>query len=94
MISAILKGIELSIANTNEAYEISKNFVEGLDMTETDVLRKVLEESVPFWIADTPGASNPEAWINMHAILLEMDLLQNPLDVQAAFTNEYTPEND
>ncbi len=94
MISAILKGIELSIANTNEAYEVSKNFVEGLDMTETDVLRNVLEESVPFWIADTPGASNPEAWINMHAILLEMDLLQNPLDVQAAFTNEYLPEND
>jgi NitT/TauT family transport system substrate-binding protein len=94
MVSAILKGIEYSIANTNEAYEISKNFVEGLDMTETDVLRNVLEESVPFWKTDTPGASNPEAWINMHAILLEMDLLQNPLDVQAAFTNEYLPEND
>ncbi len=94
MVSAILKGIEHSIANTNEAYEISKNYVEGLDKTETDVLRNVLEESVPFWKADTPGVSNPEAWINMHAILLEMDLLSNPLDVQAAFTNEYLPEND
>ena len=58
------------------------------------MLRNVLEESVPFWKADTPGVSNPEAWINMHEILLEMDLLSNPLDVQAAFTNEYLPEND
>lgn len=94
MVSAILKGIEHSIANTDEAYEISKKYVEGLDKTETDVLRNVLEESVPFWKADTPGVSNPEAWINMHEILLEMDLLSNPLDVQAAFTNEYLPEND
>jgi len=94
MVSAILKGIEYSIANTSEAYEISKNYVEGLDKTETDVLRNVLEESVPFCKAATPGVSNPEAWINMHAILLEMDLLSNPLDVQAAFTNEYLPEND
>lgn len=94
MVSAILKGIEQSIANTNEAYEISKNFVEGLDKTETDVLRNVLEESVPFWKTDTLGVSDPEAWINMNAILLEMGLLHDSLDVQAAFTNEYLPEND
>jgi NitT/TauT family transport system substrate-binding protein len=91
MNAAILKGIEYSIQNTTEAYEISKKFVEGLDQVETEVLKTVLEESVPFWRSDLPGASNPDAWTNMHDILLEMGLLEFPLTVSDAYTNEFLP---
>jgi NitT/TauT family transport system substrate-binding protein len=94
MNAAILKGIEYSIDNTSDAYEISKKFVEGLDQVDTDVLRDVLNESVSFWVSDHPGASNPDAWTNMHDILLEMGLLEFPLIITDAYTNEFLPEND
>ena len=94
MNAAILQGIDYSIQNTSEAYEISKNHVEGLAQVETDVLQRVLEESVTFWVSDHPGASKPEAWTNMHAILVEMGLLETPLVVTDAYSNEYLPENE
>jgi NitT/TauT family transport system substrate-binding protein len=94
MTTAILRGIDHSISNTSEAYEISKGFVEGLDQVESEVLRDVLEESISFWESDKPGASEPEAWRNMHDILLEMGLLETSLDIQDAYSNEYLERND
>lgn len=94
MNTAILEGIEFSIHNTSDAYEISKGYVEGLDQVETDVMQKVLEESVSFWTSDRPGESKPEAWTNMHEILLEMELLENPLNVTDAYSNDYLPTNE
>ena len=92
MITAILKGIDRAITNTDEAYEISKEFVEGLEQAQSDVLRNVLEESVSFWKTDQPGVSKPDAWTNMHNILLEMGLLESPLNVQDAYSNDYLPD--
>lgn len=92
MITAILKGIDRAITNTDEAYEISKEFVEGLEQAQSDVLRNVLEESVSFWKTDQPGVSKPDAWTNMHNILLEMGLLETPLNVQDAYSNDYLPD--
>lgn len=91
MNKAILNGIEYTEANTDEAYEICKDFVEGLEQAESGVLRTVLDESIPFWKTDQPGQSNPDAWTNMHNILLEMGLLETPLDVEEAYTNDYLP---
>jgi NitT/TauT family transport system substrate-binding protein len=92
MVTAILKGVDRAITNTDEAYEISKEFVEGLDQAQSDVLRNVLEESVSFWETDQPGVSKPDAWTNMHNILLEMGLLETPLNVQDAYSNDYLPD--
>jgi len=38
------------------------------------------------------GYIQPEAWQNMHDVLLKMGLLEAPLDVNQAFTNDYLPE--
>ncbi|MCH7663022.1 MAG: hypothetical protein IH859_04030, partial [Chloroflexi bacterium] len=47
--------------------------------------------SIELWRAERLGFSQPEAWQNMQAVLLSMDLLPNALDLEAAFTNEYLP---
>jgi NitT/TauT family transport system substrate-binding protein len=68
--------------------------VEGLaalSPAEQDTQRAVLAATIEFWRSDRPGYSDPAAWENMHALLLEMGLLADPLDIQQAFTNDYLP---
>jgi NitT/TauT family transport system substrate-binding protein len=37
------------------------------------------------------GYSDPKAWDNMQAVLLDMGLLSQPLDLSKAFSNEFIP---
>lgn len=92
MIAASLKGINDTIADPEGAFEICKQYVEGLEQANQEVLLKVLKASIPFWEIQQLGTSKPEAWENMHAILLEMGLLESVLDVAKAYTNDYLPE--
>ena len=92
MVTAMLKGIEDAIEDPDAAFEISKGFVEGLEKADQAVMLRVLKESTLFWQTDQSGKSNPEAWENMHDILLEMGLLSEELNVEEAFTNEFLPE--
>jgi len=92
MVGAILRGIEDALADPDGAYEISKKYVENLAAADQTVQRQVLQTSTEFWKSDRPGYSEREAWQNMQAMLLQMDLIQNPVDLDAAFTNDFLPE--
>ena len=89
MVQATLRGVADTISDPEEAYEISKKYVENLDQADQTVQRQVLEASIEFWKSDQPGFSDPSAWDNMHALLLEMGLLTQPLEVDKAFTNDF-----
>lgn len=91
MIGAILRGVEDVIADPEAAYEISKGFVEGLEQADRQVLGTVLEKSVEFWKAERLGYSDPESWVNMQNVLLKMDLLSEPLELEAAYSNQFIP---
>ena len=94
MIRATLRGIRETIEDPEAAFEISKQYIEGLDQlspADQDLQRAVLAESIKFWKTDRPGYSDPQAWENMQAVLLEMGLLAEPMDLAAAFTNEFLP---
>ena len=88
----LLKGIQDTTANPDEAYEISKKYVENLAQADETVQKQVLATSIDFWQADNPGYTDPQAWENMQTVLLEMGLLQGPIDLNAAYTNDYLPE--
>lgn len=92
MTSAIWQGIEDSLQDPEHAFEVSKAYVDGLAQADQDVMQRVLAESMEFWRTDQPGYSRPEAWANMEAILREMKLIDGPLQVETAFSNEYLPE--
>jgi NitT/TauT family transport system substrate-binding protein len=94
MLGAVLRGVEQTLADPQAAFEICKKHVEGLaalSEEEQELQRAVLSASIEFWRSDRPGYSDPVAWENMHALLLQMGLLSEPLDLTQAFTNDYLP---
>lgn len=91
MVRAILLGIEDTIENPDEAFEIAKDYVEGLAEADENIQRNVLAASIEYWITDQLGYSDMEAWENMQEVLLDLEFLQEPIDLSQAFTNDYLP---
>ena len=91
MVKATLQGIQYTIDNPDEAYEICKKHVEALSSADEVVQRQVLAESIELWRTEQYGYSEVDAWQNMHDLLLQMGLLTQPLDVSQCFTNEFLP---
>jgi NitT/TauT family transport system substrate-binding protein len=89
---AILRGIRDAIQNPEEAYTISKRYVEALAQADETVQKAVLATSAELWKTDRPGYSDPQAWENMHALLLEMGLIPEAQDVSQAYRNDLLPE--
>jgi NitT/TauT family transport system substrate-binding protein len=91
MVTAMLQGIQYTIDNPDEAFEICKKYVDNLD-SDTAVQKQVLLNSIEQWKADTLGYSNPQAWENMQTIMLEMGLLNQPIDLTQAYSNSFLPQ--
>lgn len=88
-VQATLRGISDTIANPDEAYEISKKYVEGLASADETLQKKILSASIALWQADPPGQSDPQAWENMQSVLMNMGSYSVPLDLSQAFSNDF-----
>ena len=62
MLRASLRGLQDAINDPDEAFEISKKYVEGLGNGDEAVQKQVLAASIELWVADMLGYSQPEAW--------------------------------
>jgi NitT/TauT family transport system substrate-binding protein len=91
MVSALLKGLAETIADPDQAYEISKEYVENLSQADEAIQKEVLARSIELWKAERLGYSDPQAWQNMQDTLIKMNLLTEELDLSKAFTNEFVP---
>jgi NitT/TauT family transport system substrate-binding protein len=89
MNQAILRGLADTIADPEAAYQVSLKYVEGLAQADQVIQKGVLETSIEFWKADQPGFSDPAAWENTQQVLLDMGLLQSPLDLAKVYSNDY-----
>lgn len=89
MVEATLKGIQFTVENPNQAYEISKKFVEGLEDADQEVQMEVLLTSISLYQTDPYGYSDIVAWENMQDVLLSMDLMKKEIDLEEAYTNEF-----
>lgn len=88
---ALLRGLADTLANPEEAYEICKAYVDNLTAADEAVQKAVLATSIELWQAEVPGASDPQAWQNLQAMLLAMGLLTEPQNLDAVYSNEYLP---
>ncbi len=92
MVAALAEALGYTIDHPDEAFEISKQFVEGLsDPQVAATARQVLARSIDLWRADRLGETRLESWEAMQEVLLNMGLLSEPLDLSKAFTNEFLP---
>jgi NitT/TauT family transport system substrate-binding protein len=90
-VGAFLHGLADAIADPNAAFDVSTKYVEGLADADETVQKEILDLSIEFWKAEQLGYSDPQAWENMHEVLLDMGLITTPLDVNAAYSNEFLP---
>jgi putative riboflavin transport system substrate-binding protein len=86
---AILKGISDTIANPDEAFQITLKYLQGLSQADQVVQKQVLITSIEFWKADQLGYSEPASWQNTQQVLLDMGLLTKPLEISQVFSNDY-----
>jgi NitT/TauT family transport system substrate-binding protein len=91
MVEAFLKGLADTIANPEEAYELSKPHVPNLAEVDEAVQKEVLARSIDLWKAEQLGYSDRQSWQNMQDTLLKMGLIGEQLEIEKAFTNEFIP---
>lgn len=90
-VGALLLGLRDTIEHPEAAYKASLKYVEDLK-PDDPIQWEVLQTAINYWNAENLGYSRPEAWQNMHDTLLQMGLLEKPIDITKAFTNDYLPD--
>ena len=91
MLRAFLHGLRDTINNPDEAFTISKKYVEGLGKdAQTDATQKqVLAASIELWKSNKPGESDPAAWQTTVDVLKQMKLLTSDIPVSKLYTNQF-----
>src|SRR5690349_9618219 len=90
-VGAFLKGLADTIANPEEAFQLSEAHIPNFADLDADVQKQMLETSIEQWQAERLGYSDPQAWENMQNVLLEAGLITEKMDLSKAFTNEFIP---
>ena len=90
-VGAFLKGLRDTIANPDEAFQLSEAHIPNFADLDSAVQKQILATSLEQWQAERPGYSNPQAWENMQDVLLDMGLISEKMDLSKAFTNEFIP---
>jgi NitT/TauT family transport system substrate-binding protein len=90
-VGAFLKGLSDTIANPDEAFQLSESYIPNFADLDADLQKQILATSIEQWEAERLGYSDPQAWENMQAVLLEAGLIPGTIDLNKAFTNEFVP---
>lgn len=87
-VQATIKGYQYAIENTDKVAELALTYDETLDLAYQQA---VMQAQIPFINTGEGqlGTMNESIWTNTQNILLEFNLISNPIDVSTVFTNEF-----
>ena len=95
-VRATLRGMQDAIANPDEAFRISLDYIAELksaDQPTKDLQRSVLQETLPYWQPEGAGKglgfSDEASWAATLTFLRDSGLLKQDVDVSKAFTNSF-----
>ncbi len=86
-VQATLRGLREVIANPEEALQLSKSYVPGLDLVKA---REVLQATIPVWRGNGHlGYNDPATWQATATFMTALKLIPAVPDVSAAYTNQF-----
>jgi NitT/TauT family transport system substrate-binding protein len=93
-VRATLRGMQDAIANPDEAFKISLEYIPEAQRGDVQLQRKVLQETLPFWHNEMTdkhglGYSDPAQWQATHTFMRDSGLLKSDVDLSKAFTNDF-----
>jgi NitT/TauT family transport system substrate-binding protein len=91
---ASLRGLRDTLDNPDEAFELSLAQIPEANLGNPELQRQVLQESLPFWYSERTsseglGFTDAAVWQATEQFMRDTGLLAAPVDLEAAFTNEY-----
>ncbi len=92
LVRASLRGLEYTIAHPDEAFTIARQAVPEITDEDAPIQRAVLEASIALWRSDQPGASDPQAWSDSVAFMLDTGLIEATVEVDTLYTNQFVEE--
>lgn len=93
MVRAMLRGIEYTLQNPDEAFEITRMDKYGTGITDetADTQKAVLTASLEFWRNETPGLVPDSAWQTSESFMVEAGLLPTPAPLDEVYSNDFLP---
>ncbi|OIO93451.1 MAG: hypothetical protein AUK03_08235 [Anaerolineae bacterium CG2_30_64_16] len=91
LVTAALHGLADTLADPNAAFDISLQAVPEAGGDQAQVSRAIFDESLKLWQADTVelGHSDPAAWATAAEFMKQMGLIQQAVNPDELYTNEY-----
>jgi NitT/TauT family transport system substrate-binding protein len=89
MVQASLRGLEYTINNPDEAFEIVRTIIPEMTDEDAPIQRQVLDASIELWRSDNLGLSNEQHWQDSVDFMQETGLLENPVEVDTLFSNQF-----
>jgi NitT/TauT family transport system substrate-binding protein len=95
MVRAMLRSIEYTTANPDEAFAIALDYVPEAGGENEAANRAVFDASLSYWLPrpDQPlGATNQEEWENVALLLQRIGLVDTLVDAETLYINEFIEE--
>jgi NitT/TauT family transport system substrate-binding protein len=94
LVAAALRGLQDTLDNPDEAFQISLKYVPEAVGAQEDVSRAIFDESLKLWQAPAEqlGVSDPVAWEKAAAFMKEMGLIQTDVTVSDLYSNDFLPK--
>ncbi|NJN15387.1 MAG: ABC transporter substrate-binding protein [Oscillochloris sp.] len=93
-ITASLRGLADTLADPDEAFELSLDFIPEAQLGDTELQKQVLLNSLPYWQnavteANGLGFTDIEVWRRSEQFMRDAQLLAGAVEVETAFTNDF-----
>lgn len=92
MVRASLKGLEYTLNNPAESFEISRKFIPDMTDEDAPTQQLVLEASLELWRSDQLGLSSAQAWTDSASFMLETGLIEQAVEVDKLYTNQFVQQ--
>lgn len=86
---AFLRGLQDTINNPDEAFEITRKAIPEMDASTAKLQRAVLQGCVDWWRNDSLGANRPEDWQESVAYLQKLQMITTEVNPETLYSNKF-----